>query len=60
MKTGMDIIIKAKNEEFVWLQALFIEKMLKIVLSKDDKVQQHIAKSVQLHRTCINKDYQAT
>ena len=34
--------------------------MLKIVMSRGDEVQQHIAKSVQLHRTCINKDCLAT
>lgn len=34
--------------------------MFKIVLVEDDEVQQYIAKSVQLHRTYINKDCQAT
>ena len=58
--SGMNITIKAKNVEFAYLQALFIEKMLKIVMSEGDEVQQHIAKSVQLHRTCTNKDCQAT
>ena len=60
ISSGMNIIIKAKNEEFAYLRALFIEKMLKIVMSEGDEVQQHIAKSVQLHRTCTNKDCQAT
>ena len=55
----MNISIKAKNEEFAYLRALFIEKMLKIVMSKDE-VQQQIAKSVQLHRPCTSKDCQAT
>ena len=58
--SGMNIMIKAKNEEFAYLRALFIEKMQKIVMSEDDEVQQHIAKSVQLHRTCTHKDFQAT
>ena len=58
--SGVNIIIKAKNEEFAYLRALFTEKMLKIVMSESDKVQQHIAKSAQLHRTCTNKDCQAT
>ena len=56
----MNISIKAKNEEFAYLRALFVEKMLKIVMSKDEEVQQQIAKSVQLHRTCTSKDCQAT
>ena len=56
----MNISIKAKNEEFAYLRALFIEKMRKILMSEDDEVQQHIAKSVQLHRACTNKDFQAT
>ena len=34
--------------------------MLKIVMRKDEEVQQHIAKSVYLHRACTNKDCQAT
>ena len=58
--SGMNIMIKAKNEEFAYLRALFIEKMRKILMSEDDEVQQHIAKSVQLHRACTNKDFQAT
>ena len=58
--SGMNIIIKVKNEEFAYLRALIIEKMLKIVMSEDDEVQQHIAKYIQLHRTCTNKDCQAT
>ena len=56
----MNITIKAKNEEFVYIRALCIEKMLKVVMSEDDEVQQLIAKSLQLHRTCTNKDCQAT
>ena len=56
----MNIIIKAKNEEFVYIRALCIAKMLKVVMSEDDEVQQLIAKSSQLHRTCANKDCQAT
>ena len=56
----MNIIIKAKTEEFAYVWALFIEKMLKIVTSEDDKVQQHIAKSVLLHRTCTNQDCEPT
>ena len=39
----MNIMIKAKNDEFMYLRALFIEKMLKILMSEDDEVQQHIA-----------------
>ena len=54
-----NIIIKAKKKEFAYLRALFIDKMLKIVMSEDDEVQQHIGKSVLLHRTCTNKDCQA-
>ena len=56
----MYITIKAKNEEFVYIRALCIEKMLNFVMSEDDEVQQLIAKSLQLHRTCTNKDCQAT
>ena len=39
----MNIMIKAKNDEFMYLRALFIEKMLTILMSEDDEVQQHIA-----------------
>ena len=39
----MNIMIKAKNDEFMYLRALFNEKMLKIVMSEDDEIQQHIA-----------------
>ena len=39
----MNIMIKAKNDEFMYIRGLFIEKMLKILMSEDDEVQQHIA-----------------
>ena len=35
----MYITIKAKNEEFVYIRALCIEKMLNFVMSEGDEVQ---------------------
>ena len=52
----METTIKQKNEEFAYLRALFIEKILKIVLNESNEVQQHISQSTIEHdRICTNE-----